>query len=75
MVDALLQITQSLLGIWEHKLKHKYLEEFMDLKTEYYEESSKERPDMAVLDNIDFRLLILSKAVDSEIKGQATKTV
>jgi len=42
----------------------------MELKRDYYEEDNKERPDHAVLDNLEFELELLIVAFSSEVKKQ-----
>lgn len=41
MVGALIGVLGSALSIWDHKLKHEYLELFLDLQEIIYEEKNK----------------------------------
>jgi hypothetical protein len=68
MVSSILGLLGSIFTIWEHKEKNKYKEKYMRLEREYYEESKKENPSDAVLDNIEFELLLLVDSLGSEIK-------
>jgi hypothetical protein len=69
MFEALFTALGAAFSIWDHKEKHKYQEQLIRLKIEYYEEANKD-PDIrdhAVLDNISFSLRILSDAFGSAI--------
>ena len=44
------------------------MDEVIRLEKDKYEEENKYRPDHAVIDNLDFRLLTLSKAINSDFK-------
>lgn len=68
MVSSIFGLLGSVFTIWEHKEKNKYKEKYMRLEREYYEESKKENPSDAVLDNIEFELLLLVDSLGSEIK-------
>ncbi len=67
MIDSLFQALASGLSLWQSKESRKYIDKLMKLEKDYYEESNKERPDMAILDNIDFELQLLCKAFSSQI--------
>ena len=69
MIDSIFKLLGSVFSIWEHKQKNKYRDKFMRLQKEYYEESKKDQPSDAVLDNIEFELHVLVNSVGSEIKG------
>ena len=69
MTEALFGIVKSLLGIWEHKEKTKYLDKVIKIEKEYYEESNKPNPDMFILNDLEFRLLNIRKNIGSKIEG------
>jgi hypothetical protein len=75
MIEALFGIVKSLLGIWEHKEKTKYLEKLLKLEEKYYEESSKTNPDMFILNDIEFRLLNIRKNIGSAIERPTVETL
>lgn len=68
MISSIFSLLGSVLTIWEHKEKNKYKEKYMRLEREYYEETKKDQPSDAVLDNIEFELLLLINSLGSEIK-------
>lgn len=61
MVDSVFKILGSALAIWEHKEKHKYLDQYIALKREYYAEFNKPREERssAILDDVLLRVRIL----------------
>lgn len=67
-VAALIESLKTGLSIWDSKLRTKYIDEVIKLEKKFYEEYNKERPDMARLDNIDFRLQLISKGFSSEAR-------
>ena len=69
MIDSIFKLLSSVFTIWEHKQKNKYRDKYMQLQRDYYEESKKDQPSDAVLDNIEFELHVLVNSVGSEIKG------
>jgi hypothetical protein len=69
MVSSVLKLLGSVFSIAEHKIKNKYKEEYLRLEQEYYEESQKDKPNHANMDNIEHRLFLLVNSVCSEIKG------
>ena len=75
MTEALFGIVKSLLGIWEHKEKTKYLDKIIKLEVSYYEENSKPNPDMFILNDIEFRLLTIRKNIGSAIKESTPTTL
>ena len=68
MVGSVLKLLGSLFSIAEHKIKNKYKEEYLRLEQEYYEETKKDKPNHAHMDNIEHRLYLLVNSVCSEIK-------
>jgi hypothetical protein len=72
VITSIFKLLGSIFTIWEHKQKNKYKEKFMKLERQYYEETKKDQPSDAVLDNIEFELHLLATCVDSEIKGSKT---
>jgi len=50
------------------KEKRKYLNELLKLSNEYYEEFNSKRPDMATLDNLEHRILLLGETINSEAR-------
>jgi len=70
MTEALILALKSGLSLWQSKESRKYIDKTIKLEREHYEEINKDRPDMAVLDNIDFELRIISKAFSATIGKQ-----
>ena len=68
MIKPLMDILGAGLSLWEAKEKRKYLDKFLKLKKEYYEESKKDQPDHAVLDDIEFNLQLLGSSFSSEVE-------
>ena len=75
MISVILQLLGAGLSIWEHKEKNKYADKFAQLKRDYYEESKKDTPDNARLDNIEFELHILSNSFATEVKRSTIDSV
>lgn len=63
VVESLLKILEHTLGIYRTKDARKYLDRVIELRKLRYEENNKPRPNMAVLDNIDAELCIITEAV------------
>lgn len=68
MLQAVLEIAKFGLSVWDSKEKNKYLDELLQLEKEYYEEGSKHRPDMAIINGIERRMQSLSKNLSAQIK-------
>ncbi len=66
MIGSLFKVLGAGLELWESKEKRKYVDKLIKLKREYYEESNKERPDSAILDNLEFELELLCNAFSSK---------
>lgn len=71
MVEALMSLVGSTIELLVVKEKNKYRDKWLRLKRDYYEEKNKADPDMAVLDNIEFELFLLSSTVSVEASKQA----
>lgn len=63
MIDTLFKILEHTLGIYETHQSRKYLDRVIGLRKIYHEENNKDRPNMAVLDNVDAELRIIVEAV------------
>lgn len=63
-VSVILEILKSGLSLWDSKEKTKYIDKLMKIEKEIYEEESKplEERDQAVIDNLNFDLLLVSRA-------------
>jgi len=70
MTEALILALKSGLSLWESHESRKYLDETIKLEKEYFEEINEERPDMARLDYIGWRLRLVSKGFHSEVAVQ-----
>lgn len=66
MIDSIFKILGAGLSIWESKEKTKYLDKYLELKRDYYEELNKDMCDDAVLDHIEHELLILGEAFSTK---------
>ncbi len=62
LVDALANSLYVGLSIWDHHEKYKYIDEWMAIQKEQYAERAKPDPDMAVLVQLQFRLVLLSNS-------------
>lgn len=69
MINSIFKLLGSVLSIAEHKIKNKYFDKYTRLEKEYYEESKKDKPNDARMDNIEFELLQLADRISAEIKG------
>lgn len=67
MVSSLIKALVTGLSLWQSKESRKYKDKLIKLNKEYWREYNKERSDMAVLDNIEFELRLLSQAFYSEV--------
>lgn len=59
-VGMVMKILEAGLQLWNEKEATKYRDELMQLKKDYYAEKNKLDPNMALLDDIEFRLWVLS---------------
>ena len=73
MVTELFAALGAGLSLWGSKEKRKYQDRLMNLQRNYYEEDNKDRPDMATLDNIEFELLLLSRAFSAQVGAENAK--
>lgn len=67
IISSLIESLKTGLSIWDSKEKTKYLDEIIKLEGKYYEEYNKDRPDMGLLDNITFRLQLVSSGFSTEV--------
>jgi len=75
MIESILVVLGAGLKLWNHENAVKYKKKFYKLKKDYYEESNKERPDNAVLDELEFELHLLGKCFATEINQQTSDTL
>jgi len=66
MIESLFKIVETALTIWESKERRRYVDRLLEIKSKYYEENNKPRPNMAVLDNLEHDLKLFSEAFNSE---------
>lgn len=61
MIESVIALLQTGLGLWASKEKTKYIDKLLSLKRDYYEEINRpyEERDNAKLDSITFELRIL----------------
>lgn len=72
MIGALIGIIGAILSIVEINLRRKYLDQYLNLERSYREETNRpisERDDAAI-DNIEFELRVLARAITSDIGKQ-----
>lgn len=64
MIESFLKVLGTGLEIWASKEKTKYIDKYMSLKKDWYEEINKpeDQRSAAVLDNIRFELELLGAA-------------
>ena len=58
------------LKLWNTKESRKYLDQYLGLMKDRYEEKSKSDPDMSRLDNIEHELWLLGRAFVADASGQ-----
>lgn len=68
MVSAIFELLKVGLDLWSHKEKTKYAERVLKLEKEYYEESKKDTPNNALLDDIEFELHLIVSGFTSKAK-------
>jgi len=73
MLESLIGALKSGLSLWESTESRKYIDKVIRLEREYYEEDNKQRPDMAVLDNIEFELRLVCESFSSKVGKQNSK--
>lgn len=73
MFASLVGALEAGLSLWKSKESRKYIDKVTNLKRDYYEEDNKERPDMALLDNIEFELRLVSESFGSQVRKQNLK--
>lgn len=66
-VESILKILGAGLSIWESKEKTKYLDTFLKLKQEYFDEFNKDPQDHSALDLISYKLQLLGNAFASQV--------
>jgi len=69
MVSTALLALESALDIWNHHLKVKYKKKVFNLRKRYNEETNRDQPDHAILDDIEFELQLTTRSFAQEIKG------
>jgi len=67
MLESTLLLLGSVFKLWQTKEAQKYADEYLELNQEYYAESNKDRPDMARLDELRFRIELLARVVGTAI--------
>lgn len=72
MIESVFKLLGAGLSIWDNKERTKYQRKFMKLKEDYYDESNKDRPDHAVLDNLEWKLQLLSKTFATSVEKSQT---
>lgn len=72
-ISALFKALEAGLSIWLSKEKTKYTDRLLKIKEDYYREKTKADPNMAVLDDLEFQLFLLSSTfATSAASGQAS---
>lgn len=74
MFESLAGALEAGLSLWTSKESRKYIDKVIKLRKEYYEEDNKDRPDMALLDNLEFELRLVSESFGSQIRKQNAPT-
>lgn len=75
LVTALFGSLEAGLKLWGTKEARKYLDEWLWLKEAYYAEKRKPDPNMALLDDYERRLVLLSSAFTTAALGGQTTPV
>ncbi|HRT83937.1 MAG TPA: hypothetical protein P5523_04800 [Bacteroidales bacterium] len=70
LIGPILQIFASLISLIELKERRKYIDKKLELEKQYYEEYNKpeEEIDDAMLDSIEYQLVILIQAMAAELQ-------
>ncbi len=68
MLEALFKALEAGLSIWKSENSRKYLDKLISLKRDWYAEYNKpdNERDLAVLDNLEFELRLISSAFYTE---------
>jgi len=72
MVPAIIQLVDVILDIVKIKIERKYIDQYLELKRAWYEETNKAdavRSD-AVLDNLKFELRVVSEAIAADARAK-----
>jgi hypothetical protein len=72
-VDIFTALAQALaagLSIWNHKEATALLKRVLELKKDWHEEYNKEKPDDAVLDNVELELCLIANTFYSQAGKQ-----
>jgi len=75
VIVAIFELLGAGLRLWSDEAKLRYKKKLYRLEKKYYEESNKDKPDHAVLDDIEFELQLLARSFASEIEKSAVETV
>jgi hypothetical protein len=69
MIASILAIIGAILSIVEINLRRKYLDQYLNLQRAYHEAINKppQEWDDAVIDNIEFELRVLARAISSDV--------
>lgn len=69
MVGSLITMIGAFLTVWAEKEKHKYVDQLLQIKTDWYAEFNKPLAERntAVLDNLEQQLRILSETLASAV--------
>lgn len=75
MIESIFSALGAGLKLWSSVESRKYLDKYINLRKQYYEEISKpeDQQDFAVIDNIQFELKLLCDSFGSAVGGQETK--
>lgn len=72
MFTVILGILEAGLSLWQSKEKRKYIDQLLEIRTNYYAEINKPQSDRsdAVLDNLEFRLRLLGLAFSADVGSE-----
>ena len=73
MIEAIFLALAPALELWKNEAALRYKKRLAKLQEDYYEETKKEQPDHAKLDDIEFKLQLLCRSFATEIAGQKTQ--
>lgn len=75
LIDSIFMALGSGLKLWSSHESRKYIDKYINLKKDYYEEINKPEhlQDHAKLDNIEFELKLLCVGFNSSVGGPSPK--
>ena len=76
MIASILAIIGAILSIVEINLRRKYIDQYLNLQKAYHDaiNQTPQKWDDSVLDDIEFQLRVLARAIASDVASQPNAT-